>query len=57
MVMFHPEIPYSVAERRGAVQQGILDRATQGRSSLTDIDWIQLDAQILDALAPVSPTT
>jgi kynurenine 3-monooxygenase len=57
MVMFHPEIPYSVAERRGAVQQGILDSATEGRSSLTDIDWIQLDARILDALAPVAPTT
>jgi kynurenine 3-monooxygenase len=25
MVMFHPEIPYAEAERRGAVQQQILD--------------------------------
>lgn len=38
MVMFHDEIPYAVAERRGRAQAALLSEMTNGISSLEDID-------------------
>ncbi|MDX1499163.1 MAG: NAD(P)/FAD-dependent oxidoreductase [Woeseiaceae bacterium] len=38
MVMFHAEIPYSVAKKRGAVQSELLDEFTRGAKTLADID-------------------
>jgi len=38
MVMFHPEIPYAEAERRGAVQQQILD-ILEARSGAGPLDF------------------
>jgi kynurenine 3-monooxygenase len=38
MVMFHEEIPYAVAQQRGAVQQELLDELVQDAGSLTDVD-------------------
>ena len=32
MVMFHPEIPYAEAQRRGAVQAGILDELSASKT-------------------------
>ncbi len=46
MVMFHAEIPYAEAERRGAVQAALLDAATHGVDSLASIDWPRLDAAV-----------
>jgi kynurenine 3-monooxygenase len=39
MVMFHPEIPYAEAERRGAIQREILDDLARGAKSLDDVDF------------------
>jgi kynurenine 3-monooxygenase len=41
MVMFHDEIPYSEAHRRGAVQQAILEELTADIDNLSDIDLDQ----------------
>ena len=39
MVMFHPEIPYAEAQRRGAVQARILRELTAGAETLVDVDF------------------
>lgn len=38
MVMFHHEIPYAEAQRRGALQQALLEELTKKARSLEDID-------------------
>ena len=38
MVMFHPEIPYAEAQRRGALQAQILRELTAGVTALEQID-------------------
>ena len=38
MVMFHAEIPYAVAQARGAVQQELLDELTRDARTFADID-------------------
>lgn len=38
MVMFHDEIPYAVAQRRGAAQQQLLAELTANATTLADID-------------------
>ncbi|HEX2140460.1 MAG TPA: NAD(P)/FAD-dependent oxidoreductase [Woeseiaceae bacterium] len=38
MVMFHAEIPYAVAQRRGALQQALLDELTCDADTLEQID-------------------
>lgn len=54
MVMFHPEIPYSEALRRGAVQQEILDALDEstGGSGRLDLNRAQ---QLLDSRLPAKP--
>jgi len=39
MVMFHPEIPYAEAQRRGAAQTGILDELSASTDSLATVDF------------------
>lgn len=53
MVSFHPEIPYSEAERRGAIQQRILSEALRGRTGLDGIDFGVIDAMICAQLEPI----
>jgi kynurenine 3-monooxygenase len=53
MVMFHAELPYSVAEQRGAIQQHILDEATATAARMEDMDWARLDAAVRERLAPL----
>jgi kynurenine 3-monooxygenase len=53
MVSFHAEIPYSVAERRGAIQQRILEAALHGRAGLEDLDHAAIDAMIAAELEPL----
>lgn len=48
MVMFHPEIPYAEAWRRGAIQAEILDRLSRGARSLDDVDF-ELAARLIQA--------
>lgn len=45
LVMFHT-LPYAEAQRRGAVQQRILDELTEGVSKLDDIDLERADRLI-----------
>jgi kynurenine 3-monooxygenase len=39
MVMFHHEIPYALARRRGIVQTRLLESLTEGRQSLAEVDF------------------
>ena len=48
MVMFHPEIPYAVAQQRGAAQQALLRELAAGASTIDDID---IDAAVREVEA------
>jgi kynurenine 3-monooxygenase len=39
MVMFHPEISYADAQRRGALQRQVLDELTRHATTLADVDF------------------
>jgi hypothetical protein len=39
MVMFHPEISYAEAQRRGAIQAEIMAELAAGASSLAEVDF------------------
>jgi kynurenine 3-monooxygenase len=54
MVMFHDEIGYADAERRGAVQSALLDEATRGRADIGEIDLPALEATVIERLPPVT---
>ena len=54
MVMFHADIPYSVAYERGRVQSAILTELTQRAGSLADIDY-QTAARLIEARLPPIP--
>ena len=53
MVSFHAGIPYSEAERRGALQQEILATALRGRQSLDGIDYLSIARQVESGLSPL----
>ena len=55
MVMFHAEIPYAEAERRGAIQAELLDGATRGCAQLADVDLPRLEHALAARLAPLTP--
>jgi kynurenine 3-monooxygenase len=48
MVMFHPEIPYAEAQRRGAIQTSILERLTAGVAALDAVDF-RAAVELIDA--------
>ena len=54
MVMFHPEIPYAEALRRGQIQQEILAELDTGDPA--SIDFGRAEALIRDRLTPVGQT-
>jgi kynurenine 3-monooxygenase len=55
MVMFHHEIPYLTALRRGTVQAELLAELTAGEvSTLEDIDFERAEQQIRARLAPLN---
>jgi len=54
MVMFHHEIPYSVAERRGRIQAGLLAELTTGAHALADIDLDAAEALVRERLPPLA---
>lgn len=41
MVVFHPEIPYAEAKRRGEEQEKLLDLLAEGVSSVEQVDWVK----------------
>ncbi len=49
MVMFHPEIAYAEAQRRGHLQAGVLDELTLGVEHPNQVD-LALAARLLDTL-------
>jgi kynurenine 3-monooxygenase len=49
MVMFHT-IPYAEAQRRGAIQEGILDELTRTATSLDEVDLARADRLIAERL-------
>jgi kynurenine 3-monooxygenase len=54
MVMFHHEIPYLTAQRRGAMQAGILSDLTRGAvGALSEVDFVRAEREILSRLAPL----
>ncbi len=46
MVSFRADIPYSQAESRGAIQTQILNEATRGLTTLAEVDFVAVGAQI-----------
>jgi kynurenine 3-monooxygenase len=54
MVMFHDEIPYAVARRRGALQQELLEELTRRAGSLADIDLEQAAERVRARLGPIA---
>src|SRR5580698_1886526 len=55
MVMFHHEIPYHVAQQRGAIQSRLLSELTAGAASLGEVDYQRAAAAINRELPPISP--
>ena len=53
MVMFHAEIPYAVAQQRGAAQQALLRELVAGASGIDDIDLDVAAQKVRDSLPPV----
>jgi kynurenine 3-monooxygenase len=51
MVMFHGEIPYAVAEERGAIQAQIIREATAGVTTLEDVDLAHVDEMVRTRLS------
>lgn len=49
MVMFHPEIGYAEAQRRGAAQARIVAELTARAASLADVDFTRAAALLADA--------
>jgi kynurenine 3-monooxygenase len=53
MIMFHDEIPYSVAQERGLAQHGLLVQLTEGVDSINDIDIDAAVRYVESRLPPV----
>jgi kynurenine 3-monooxygenase len=53
MVMFHDEIPYSVAYARGTVQGEILNELTRNANSLDDVDYARAARLVQERLQPI----
>ena len=51
MVMFHDEIPYAEAQRRGALQQDLLEELTKNAHTLDDIDLDAAERRVETLLA------
>lgn len=54
MVMFHPEIPYQVAKRRGRIEAEVLAALTADASSLADVDLGAAQRLVEARLAPIA---
>ena len=53
MVMFHDEIPYSIAYARGSIQAQILDELTHDATTLDDVDYRRAAELIEQRLEPI----
>jgi kynurenine 3-monooxygenase len=50
MVMFHPEIPYAEAQRRGAIQAKILGELSAGKRSVSEVDFPHAERLVTERL-------
>ena len=50
-------LPYGTAFERGRVQRELLVEATRGKSSLDDVDWAWVDAEVQRRLEPLPAET
>jgi kynurenine 3-monooxygenase len=57
MVMFHPEIGYAEAERRGRVQAEMLERLTAGAERLEEVDFGLADRLVEERLDRIQIAT
>ena len=57
MVMFHPEIPYAEAQRRGGVQEQLLHELDQAGDAEAAADSALVQRLVSARLAPLSPAT
>jgi kynurenine 3-monooxygenase len=55
MVMFHPEIPYVEAQRRGAIQAEILVQLDSNRTPSAEVDAALAQKLINERLSPLPP--
>ncbi|MDH3430033.1 MAG: FAD-dependent monooxygenase [Gammaproteobacteria bacterium] len=53
MVMFHADIPYRVAQQRGALQNALLEEFTQDADQLEDVDLDAATAAAVERLTPI----
>ena len=53
MVMFHEDIPYLTAQRRGEVQKALLEEFTAGADTLADVDVDAAAAAAVRRLPPI----
>jgi len=56
MVMFHHEIPYHVALRRGEIQTQLLAELTAQATTLAEIDYARAEREIARSLPPIMAT-
>lgn len=54
MVMFHHEIPYSVALNRGLIQSKLLAKLTLNANSLAEVDFAEAGREINSQLPPLA---
>jgi kynurenine 3-monooxygenase len=54
MVMFHDEIPFAIAQRRGALQQALLDELVRDAHALEEIDLDAAESQARERLPPLN---
>jgi ABC-type ATPase with predicted acetyltransferase domain len=52
--MFHPEIPYAEAQRRGAVQARILVELDSRRDAAGQVDMALAERLVAERLGPIS---
>lgn len=53
MVMFHDEIPYAEAHRRGEIQAQILDELSDGLADVDEVDFARAEKLIFERLQPL----
>ena len=53
MVMFHDEIPYAIAQERGAVQQKLLEELTENVDTIEQIDLDSAATEVEKRLPPL----
>jgi len=53
MVMFHPELPYAEAQRRGTLQAEILEALTEEVADLEDVDFARAALLVESRLEPI----